>query len=503
MAGFAQYEQHDGLALAELVRRGELSAAELLEAAIARIEARNPALNAVVHRMYDEARATLAAGTPSGPFGGVPFLLKDLLAMYAGVPTSAGNRVLRHVPAPEDTEIVRRYKAAGLVILGKTNTPELGLVPYTEPETWGATRNPWNTTRSPGGSSGGSAAAVASRMVPIAGGGDGGGSIRIPASCCGIFGLKPSRGTTPTGPLYGELWRGFVVEHVLTRSVRDSAAMLDAIEGPDAGAPYAAPPRARPLLQEVTTEPGRLKIAFTARPFLGDHVHDDCRRALDDAVRLLVDLGHDVTEDAPAFDGDAFAIAFVTVIAAETRAELDRAAQLAGRPLRRGDVELATWVLGMLGDATSAADYARAVQRMQLAGRAMGRFFERHDVLLTPTLADPPPVIGALQPSRAEQVAMEAIARLRAGWLLGALDLLKPIARKTLAFIPYTPLCNVTGQPGMSVPLSWNAAGLPVGVHFAGRLGDEPLLFRLAGQLERARPWFDRAPASLAPLSGP
>ena len=253
MVGFEEYERYDGLALAELVRRREVTAEELLDAAIARIDERNPALNAVTRRMYDEARRTLARGTPTGPFGGVPFLLKDLLAMYAGVPTSAGNRVLAKIPVPEDSEIVRRYKAAGLVILGKTNTPELGLVPFTEPEAFGATRNPWDTTRSPGGSSGGSAAAVASRMVPLAGGGDGGGSIRIPASCCGVFGLKPSRGSTPTGPMYGELWRGFVVEHVLTRSVRDSAAILDAIEGADAGAPYSAPTRERPLLEEVNT----------------------------------------------------------------------------------------------------------------------------------------------------------------------------------------------------------------------------------------------------------
>lgn len=497
MVGFEEYERYDGLALAELVRRREVTAEELLDAAIARIDERNPALNAVTRRMYDEARRTLARGTPTGPFGGVPFLLKDLLAMYAGVPTSAGNRVLAKIPVPEDSEIVRRYKAAGLVILGKTNTPELGLVPFTEPEAFGATRNPWDTTRSPGGSSGGSAAAVASRIVPLAGGGDGGGSIRIPASCCGVFGLKPSRGSTPTGPMYGELWRGFVVEHVLTRSVRDSAAILDAIEGADVGAPYSAPARERPLLDEVSTEPRRLRVAFTAKPLLGDHVHDDCRRALDDAVRLLTDLGHDVIEDAPEFDGEAFAIAFVTVVAAETRAELTNAARLIGRPLRRADVELATWVLGMFGEAESAADYARAVNFMQLAGRIVGRFLERYDVLLTPTLADPPPLIGALQPSSMERRAMRVIAGLGADWLLNALDLLGPIAKRTLSFIPYTPISNVTGEPAMSVPLYWNSAGLPVGVHFATRLGGEPLLFQLAGQLERARPWFDRAPPAI------
>jgi amidase len=494
MSGFAEYERYDGLGLAELVRSRAVSAAELLDAAIARVEARNPALNAVVRTMYDEARASLQAMPADAPFGGVPFLLKDLIAMYAGVPTSAGNRVLRDIPAREDSEIVRRYKAAGLIILGKTNTPEFGLVPYTEPEALGPTRNPWDLARSPGGSSGGSAAAVAARMVPLAGGGDGGGSIRIPASCCGVFGLKPSRGTTPTGPTFGEFWRGFVVEHVLTRSVRDSAAMLDALEGPDPGAPYAAPHRERPLLDEVARDPGRLRIAYTSKPFLGAHVHDDCRRALDDAVRLLAGLGHDVVEAAPQLDGEEFAVAFVTVVAAEARADIELTARFAGRPLRRADFEAATWGLGLLGGAIGSHRYALAVRSMQMATRVVGRFLERYDVLLTPTLADPPPPIGALQPSRQELLLMKTISRLHAGWLLDAFDVVKPLAAKTLAYIPYTPLFNVGGQPAMSVPLYWNAAGLPIGVHFGARLGGEPTLFRLAGQLERARPWAGRTP---------
>lgn len=496
MGGLGEYEQYDGLALAELVRKRRVSPAELLEAAMTRIDARNPALNAVVRTMYDEARASLAqvAANPGAPFVGVPFLLKDLLAMYAGVPTSAGNRVLRTIPAAADNEIVRRYKAAGLVILGKTNTPEFGLTPYTEPEALGPACNPWDTSRTPGGSSGGSAAAVAARMVPLAGGGDGGGSIRIPASCCGLFGLKPSRGSTPAGPTFGEYWHGFVVEHVLTRSVRDSAAMLDAIGGPDAGALYAAPRHERPLLQEVTTEPGRLRIAFTARPFLGDHVHDDCARALADAARLLEQLGHDVVEAAPEFSGEEFAVAFLTVVAAEARADIETTARLSGRAPRLEDFETGTWGLGLVGSATSAAAYANAVRSMQMTARVIGRFFERYDVLLTPTLADPPPVIGALQPSRQEMLMVKAVTRLHAGWLLRALDVLTPLAKKTLSFIPYTPLFNVTGQPAMSVPLYWNDAGLPIGVHLAARLGAEATLFRLAGQLERARPWFDRAP---------
>lgn len=498
MAGFAEYERYDGLGLAQLVRERRVTPAELLDAAIARLEERNAAINAVIHTMFDRARETLRSPLPDGPFTGVPLLLKDLLAMYAGEPTSAGNRMLGAIPAPEDSEVVRRYKAAGFVIFGKTNTPEFGLTPYTEPEAFGPTRNPWDLSRSAGGSSGGSAAAVAARIVPLAGGGDGGGSIRIPASCCGVFGLKPSRGAVPTGPRFGEFWRGFVVEHVLTRSVRDSAAVLDAIGGADPGAPYPAPPRERPLLEEVSTEPGRLRIAFTATPWLGDHVHPDCRRALEDAVRLLEQLGHDVVEDGTRLDGEAFAVNFLTIVAAEARADIERAAQFAGRPPRRKDFELATWVLGLLGKAMSASAYARAVTSMQMAGREVGRFMERYDLILTPTLADPPPPIGALQPTRSERMLLAATARLRAGWLLEALDAMTPLARKTFAFIPYTPVFNVTGQPAMSVPLWWNADALPVGVHFAARLGDEATLFRLAGQLERARPWFDRAPKLLS-----
>jgi len=264
MSAFPELHKFDGLGLAELVRAGQVSPAELVDEAISRIEARNPRINAVIRKMYEAARETARGGVPDGPFAGVPFLIKDLLSTVEGVPTSCGTRILKDVPQAHDSEMVRRYRAAGLVILGKTNTPELGLLPYTEPEAFGPTNNPWDLTRTAGGSSGGSAAAVAAGMAPLAGGGDGGGSIRIPASCCGVFGLKPTRGRTPTGPDAGENWRGYVQEHVLTRSVRDSAAMLDAVAGPEVGAPYWAPPQERPYLQEVTTEPGRLRIAFSS-----------------------------------------------------------------------------------------------------------------------------------------------------------------------------------------------------------------------------------------------
>ncbi|HJV63402.1 MAG TPA: amidase [Albitalea sp.] len=492
MISAADYLRHDGLGLAELVRRGEASPGELLDAAIARIEAHNPALNAVVRKRYEQARTEALQVDPAAPFAGVPFLVKDLISTIAGEPTAAGCRALAGLPMPHDSELVRRFRAAGVLMLGRTNTPEFGLTPYTEPETFGPTRNPWSAAHSPGGSSGGSAAAVAARLVPLASGGDGGGSIRIPASCCGLFGFKPSRGMTPSGPDLGELWHGFAIEHVVTRSVRDSAAMLDATAGMDAGAPYAAPPAARPFLDEVSTPPGRLRIAFTAQPLFGHRVHPDCVAGLETTARLLESLGHEVEEAAPSVDTEACAVAFVTVLAGETRALIEQISRLLRRRPRAADYEAATYSLGLLGRAFSAATYVDSVNTLQLAARRMAPFFERHDVLLTPTLGAPPALIGSLQPTAAERRLMRAVNSVDAGWLLKALGVVKPLADKTFDYIPFTPLFNVTGQPAMSVPLHWNDAGLPIGMQLAARLGEDATLFRLAGQLERARPWFDR-----------
>ena len=501
MINFDDYSRHDGLGLADLVRRREASALELLDAALARLDAVNPALNAVVRRRDAAARAeaadidaAIARGQGIGPFAGVPFLLKDLLANIAGEPTSNGTRLLATLPMPEDSTLVQRQRAAGLVIAGRTNTPEFGLLPYTEPALYGPTRNPWDLQRTPGGSSGGSAAAVAARVVPLASGGDGGGSIRIPASCCGLFGLKPSRGRMPTGPAFGEIWAGWVVEHAITRSVRDSAALLDATAGADAGAPYAAPPTERPFLEEVSTEPGRLRIAFTTQPLFGRSVHPDCVAAVKDAAALLASLGHHVEEAAPPVDRQAWAVAFVTVLAAQTRAQVQATAAAAGVKPRAADFEPATYALGLLGRAISAVRYVEAVNTLQLAARQIAPFFQRHTLLLTPTLGSPPPLIGALQPKAAELRALRAVNALGAGSLLDRLGVVGPLADQTFDFIPYTPLFNVTGQPAMSVPLQANAQGLPVGVQLVGRFGDEATLFRVAGQLERARPWFDRVP---------
>jgi len=493
MIPIEEYTRHDGLGLAALVRSGAVSATELLATALARIDAHNPALNAVIRRRDEKVRAEAKQVDPAAPFAGVPFLVKDLIATLAGEPTAGGNRLLAGLTMPRDSELVRRFRAAGVLIAGRTNTPEFGLTPYTEPELFGPTLNPWSPLHSPGGSSGGSAAAVAAGMVPLASGGDGGGSIRIPASCCGLFGLKPSRGTTPTGPEFGELWHGFAIEHVLSRSVRDSAAMLDATAGADPGAPYAAPAQARPFLDEVSTEPGRLRIAFTRQPLFGHGaVHADCVAGLEDTARLLEALGHHVEEATPPLDREACALAFLTVLAGETRAEIEALARITRRRPRAADYEAATYSLGLLGHSISAATYAGAARTLQLTARSTAPFFARFDVLLTPTLATPPAPIGTLQPSAAERRLMRIVNALNAGWLLDALGVIRPLAAKTFDYIPFTPLFNVTGQPAMSVPLHWNDAGLPIGMHFVARLGDDATLFRLAGQLERARPWFER-----------
>jgi amidase len=491
------YTDYDAMGLAELVRSGQVTPLELVESAITRIEQVNPSLNAVIHKMYNHAR-TVASGTlPDGPFRGVPFLLKDLLADYAGVPITSGSRFLRNYVPTEDTELVKRFKAAGLIALGKTNTPEMGVPPYTEPVLFGPTRNPWDLTRSPGGSSGGSAAAVAAGMVPMASGGDGGGSIRIPASCCGLFGLKPTRGRVPTGPNRGEMWHGFVVEHVLTRSVRDSAAMLDATAGPDVGAPYVAPPPAGPYLDEVGRSPGKLRIAFTTKPLMGTSVHPDCVAGVHATVRLLEELGHTVEEAAPDVNRDKLNLAFAVMLAGQTSAGVQDLERLTGRTLRRSDFEATTWGLYLLGGAISAREYVLATGALQVMGRRIAALFETYDVLLTPTIAQPPALIGSLQPTQAEQRMLALAGSLQSGALLKAGKMLETLADHAYEYIPYTIPFNLTGQPAMSVPLHWNAAGLPIGMQFAGRLGDEATLFRLAGQLETARPWSTRRPQGM------
>ncbi|MDF2629264.1 MAG: amidase [Symbiobacteriaceae bacterium] len=490
------YTRYDALGLADLVRRGEVTPPELLETAIAAAQRLNPALNAVIHPMYDTARAAAGGALSEGPFRGLPFLLKDLIEACAGAPTTSGSRACRSFVPAADSESVRRYKQAGVVILGKTNTPEFGLVAYTEPALFGPTRNPWNTAHTPGGSSGGSAAAVAAGIVPVASGGDGGGSIRIPASHCGLFGLKPSRGRTPTGPEQGHLWHGAVSLHVLTRSVRDSAAMLDVTQGPEPGAPYVIAPPVRPYAEEVRTGPGRLRIAFDTRSPVNGPVDPECVAAVEKAARLLADLGHHVEEARPEIDFPALARSYVTMYCGEVAYEVGQVKERFG-PAAAAEVEPATRALALLGEAVTAAEFSGALHMWDAAGMAMGRFFQRYDLYLTPTVARPPVRIGELQPKPHEQRLMVVLNGLGSGRLWKATGLVDRIATENLAPTPFTQLANLTGLPAMSVPLHWTAANLPVGVQFVAPFGEEGLLFRLAGQLEQAAPWFDRRPPGM------
>jgi amidase len=490
-----EYGALDGLALADLVRRREITAAELLDQAVARAARVNDRLNAVVTPLHDEARRAIAAGLPDGPFSGVPFLLKDLDADCEGTLMSSGSRFLAGHRSTHDATLVARYRRAGLVLFGKTNTPELGLTPYTEPALFGPTRNPWDSSRTPGGSSGGAAAAVAAGVIPLAHAGDGGGSIRIPASCCGLFGLKPTRGRTPVGPNNSQVWNGMAIGHAVTLTVRDSAALLDATAGPESTARHFAPPAARPFLAEVGMAPGRLRVAFTKRPHLGVAVpHADCVAAAEDAARLLSSLGHEVEERDLELDPEALARDFFCVVCVAVATRIARDAQTTGRRPRRAELQTSTRITAEIGRQRSAVQLAAAHERLDAAARGAARFFERFDVLLSPTLGLPPPAIGALHPHGLEAFAHEVLLALRLGVLLRLPGAVDSAVRRVFTFIPFTPLANVTGAPSMTVPLFWNAAGLPIGTMFTGRVGDEATLLRLAAQLESARPWAHRRP---------
>jgi len=468
-----EYEQQDLLGLAAWVRSGEVSPLELLEAAVARVEARNPALNAVVIRAFEEGRKAIEAGLPDGPLRGVPWLLKDLHAAWKGVRLTSGSRFFADNVSDYDHEITIRYRRAGLVLFGRTASPELGGTSTTESILYGETHNPWKLSHSAGGSSGGAAAAVAAGIVPAAHATDGGGSIRIPASCCGLFGMKPTRARVPSGPKVGEGWNGMSVQNALSRSVRDSAALLDAVQGPAIGDPYFAPPLARPFLSEVGADPGRLRIALQTSAFNGAEVDPDCSAAARDAAELCRGLGHDVEEAELVVDRDLLARSSGTIIGASQRATLvERAAEL-GREMTADDVEPLTWLIAEQGRQAGAADYVAAVRGIHRLGREVARFLERYDVLITPTMATPPLPLGRLALTRSDFAGLVT-------------DLARTIG--------FTQLFNASGHPAMSVPLHWNADGLPIGVQFAGRFGDEATLFRLAAQLESARPWFLRRP---------
>ena len=463
----------DATAQAELVRDKQIKPEELLDGTIERIERLNPKLNAVVLPMYDQARAAIAAGLPDGPFTGVPFVLKDLGTMYAGVVQTQGSAFCKDLVSPLDSELTRRYKAAGLVICAKTNTPEFGLTPTTESRLFGAAHNPWNLDHSTGGSSGGSAAAVASGMVPFGHANDGGGSIRIPASCCGLFGLKPTRARITAGPLLGDIMGGLINEHCVSRSVRDSAALLDATAGSMPGDPYVAPQQERPYIEEVGASPGRLRIAYTTSTFNTAPLHEDCIAAVKDAVALLTDLGHEVEEASPPVQGEQLIQSFTQLWAAGNAWGIDTLAMFTGKQPKEEDFEILTWALYKIGREITATQYLTAITSMQTLARQIAGFHQTYDVWLTSALSQPPAELGHFQ-STAEDP------------MLGF--------TRSADYVPYTPIQNATGQPAMSVPLYWNEAGLPIGLHFAGRFGEEATLFRLASQLEEARPWASKIP---------
>ncbi len=464
--------KYDAMGLANLVAKGDVTANELLATAIARADQVNDKINAINLPHYDMASAAIKRGLPKGPFRGVPWLLKDLHMMLAGTRTTDGSIFFKDTVTDHNSTLVDRYQKAGLVIFGKTHSPEFGGTPSSESKLWGETHNPWNLERSSGGSSGGSAAAIAAGIVPAANGSDGGGSIRIPASCCGLFGMKPTRARTPLGPDHFEGGNGQAVVHAITRSVRDSALLLDVSRGAETGAPYDAPPVERPYIEEVRREPGKLRIALMPQPIYPLPVHAECLQAVNNAAKLCASLGHEVEEAAPQIPtreyydavGVISAVGVLTAVAAQEK--------VLGRKVTEADLEPITFQRMLQGKKVTGLQYARARAMFHKVGGVLGRFHQQYDLILNPTMAIPPPKLGQMSLSGDEKIYMDTVVKAST----------------------FTALYNVTGQPSMSVPLHWSADGLPIGVMFTARFGDEATLFRLAAQLEQASPWFDRLP---------
>ena len=462
----------DATALAALVRSDQASPAELVDEAITRVERHNPTINAVIHERFEAARSEANGPLPDGPFRGVPFLVKDLGCEMAGEPHTQGNQALKDadVRATQDSFLYESIRGAGFITLGRTNTPELGGTITTEPEAFGASRNPWNPDYSTGGSSGGSAAAVAAGMVPVAHASDGGGSIRVPASECGLVGLKPSRGRISQGPKTGEGWAGATTDGVVSRSVRDTAALLDVMSGRRVGDPYTAAPPTRPFADEVGVEPGRLRVGL-APSHAGVQTDAECVAAVEAAGSLLESLGHDVEIAQPeAFFDEEFSRHFVTIVAVATAVDFANMGEAIGRPITEDDVEASNWIMGSIGGAVPAADYIASVNWVHAWSRRMHAWWDAFDVLVSPVIAIPPPPLGWLSDSE-----------------LGT--------ERLTSILQFTAQFNVSGQPAVSLPLHWSDGGLPVGVQFVGPIDDEALLIRLAAQLEAAAPWADRLPA--------
>jgi amidase len=466
----SDYGAYDAMGLAALVKAREVSADELLDAAIARIEQFNPDINALAQIFYDRAKTQIAAGLSDGPFTGVPFLVKDSVIELEGTPISGVHLWFGGAVSAKSTTLARRHAAAGLVTLGKTTIPELSLSFCTEPDSYGACRNPWDISRSPGGSSGGSAAAVAAGMVPMAHGTDGAGSIRVPAAHCGLVGFKPSRMRTPLGPDIAEGLGGMSYAHGLTRSLRDSAALLDATQGPEAGDPYAVPPAARPFLQEISADPARLRIAVTTVSPMGNAVDPEILRTVEETALLCAALGHAVEIAAPDYDIAALAAAWRLIAGVTAGGAVARAFRLTGRRAELEPVN-AAWLEEARGK--TAADYAAAILTVHQMGRRMGAFFQKWDILLSPVTVEVAPPLGALA-GRGQSV--------------------DEFNRRFWEHAPFTCVFNASGGPAVSLPLAQSEAGLPIGVQLGADFGHDAMVFALAGQLERARPWAGRRP---------
>jgi amidase/6-aminohexanoate-cyclic-dimer hydrolase len=469
----SEYDEYDALGLAELIAKKQITPAELLNAVRRRVETINPKLNAFCYLFFDKAEEQIKNGLGDGPFGGVPFALKDIGQYMKGTITSAGARVWKDQVADFDSTLVTRYKQAGLVIFGKTASPEFGLTTTTESVLFGQTRNPWNLERTSGGSSGGASSAVASRILPMAHASDGGGSIRIPASCCGLFGLKPTRGRVPMGPSQFESWNGLSAHHALTVSVRDSAALLDVSSGVELGSPYYPPPQQRPFLKEAGADPGKLRIALIADSPAGTPVDPECRNATTEAAKLCESLGHKVEAAKWPIDVALMRGAFLTIVNVSVAKALDDGEKPLGRAVTDKDVEPVTWAMAQQGRNVSSVAYSRAIGTLHQIGLIMAKFQQTYDAILNPTLGKPPVPLGVLSLTPKD---------------------MQTFTKEITEFSPFTAVYNVTGQPSMSVPLHWTPDGLPVGVMFSARFGDEATLFRLASQLEKAKPWAGRKP---------
>lgn len=493
MSGFADYDDYDGVGLAGLVARGEVSAAELLDEAVTRTERINPSINAVIEPMYERARAQVATHSPGGPFGGVPFLMKDLGSAIAGVPLRNGARFFKDYVPSYDAEMVKRLHAAGFVTFGKTNTPELGLVGTTEPALFGPTRNPWNPSRTAGGSSGGSGAAVAAGIVPVASAGDGGGSIRIPASCNGLVGLKPSRGRNPSGPEMGEGWYGQVQLGVISRTVRDTATALDATAGGDPGMPYCAPPPALRYADCITRDPGRLRIVVCREALCCETPLDaECLAGLDRTANLLTELGHEVELGIPPVDRMLLGTSFLLRVLACTAAEVADAERLLGRRAAYGDFEPMTRAFSNLARSFDAVELTLANRAIEREVRKLGIFMRDYDVMLTPTLATPPAPLGVFDPHGFDALLTALASRVRLGPLPRWGRVLEQLVNNNFHFVVSSMLANMSGEPSISLPLHWSADELPVGMMFTAPIYREDTLLGLAAELEQASPWAER-----------